>query len=233
MAAVMKSLAAATLSRTVFLWARLAAMAEAKIQPVPCVFLVSIRSARNSVNAAVVKHVCGYSSRWPPFMTTLSGPKSRIARAASFICTRVLISRPVSAPASCRLGVTTVASGSNLSFKAAMASRFSSGAPLLAIITGSTTSGSSFRSEIAAATASMIALLAEHSCLYRIAANIAHASFDLHDHKLWVDLQHPVDAGRILCRESGDRGHAKGAKRGDRFQIGLNPGSAARNRILR
>lgn len=64
----MKSLAAVTLSRTVFWCAKLAAMAEAKIQPVPCVVVVAMRSARNSVNSQpFVDNIGGYALQ----MTTL------------------------------------------------------------------------------------------------------------------------------------------------------------------
>ena len=54
MGAAMKSLAAITLSRTVFSFAELAAMAEAKIQRLPCAFLVLTRSLRISVGFTTV-----------------------------------------------------------------------------------------------------------------------------------------------------------------------------------
>jgi hypothetical protein len=51
MVAATNSLAVATLSRTVFPCAKLAAIAEAKIQPVPWVFFVLMLTAWNSVKS--------------------------------------------------------------------------------------------------------------------------------------------------------------------------------------
>ena len=159
-----------------------------KIQPLPCVFLVLMRSARNSVQiTSVVKNVSGEPALQAAFMMMFSGPISRIARAASFICSSVVISRPVSAPASCRLGVTTVASGSSLVLRASIASGFSRRAPLLAIITGSVTRGPSLRLEIAVNRVDDLGV-SEHSCLHRVATDVAGACFDLPGHKLRLDL---------------------------------------------
>ena len=77
-------------------------------------------------------------------------------RAASSMSASVATGRSARAAASCRLGVTTSASGSIRSMSAVRASGWSSGAPDLAIMTGSRTIGARARSRSRSATASTI-----------------------------------------------------------------------------
>jgi hypothetical protein len=89
---------------------------------------------------------------WPPVTSAAPAPIST-RRSASL--PRSSVSRPVSACASGRFGVTTVASGNSRPISVSTASGSSSRAPELAIMTGSTTSGRR-RPASSSATASMI-----------------------------------------------------------------------------
>ncbi len=92
----------------------------------------------------------------PPLTTTASGPRAEIFSAASLPSSRVSILTPEIASASMAFGVTTVATGRSLPTRVSLASGLRSSAPLLAIMTGSTTTGKPYPS-ISPATASMIA----------------------------------------------------------------------------
>lgn len=113
------------------------------------VFGIDTLSAKLTEFTTVVEDVGGYVFEMTALDDDIFWSQVADHPGGSFIC----------APASCRLGVPTVASGSNLVLRAVMASAFKRGAPLLAIIIGSTTSGFNLWLEIAAATASMIAVL--------------------------------------------------------------------------
>ena len=93
-------------------------------------------------------------------MTTAVAPISTMRRAASFLASSDRISILVSVSASGILGVTRNAWLMSSVFIAPSASSSSSRSPLLAIMTGSTTSSGISRSRTAAATASTIAALA-------------------------------------------------------------------------
>jgi hypothetical protein len=78
----------------------------------------------------------------PPLTTTYCGPNAWMARAASSISAIVPTGRPLNADASRRLGLATSARGSKTFRSATTASGRNMTAPLLAIITGSTTNRS-------------------------------------------------------------------------------------------
>ena len=112
--------AASTASATPSPRARPAAVAEAKLHPVPWLFGVSIRGARSSRVAVPSKTTSTASSpvsstAWPPLTTTTDGPSAPSARAASCCSARVRIGVSSSTWASRRLGVSTVAYGSRAS----------------------------------------------------------------------------------------------------------------------
>ena len=136
-------------------------MADAKVHPVPWVLRVSMRSASKVRNSLPSNNTSTADpSRWPPLTTTWRGPISKSFRAISFMPSTSDASMPVSAFASSRFGVTTVARGKSPSISVDTASGSSSASPLLASITGSTTMGMSGYARSASATAAMISALA-------------------------------------------------------------------------
>ena len=71
MAAVTYVFASDTAPSTVLPRASPAATADANVQPVPCVLVVAMRFAGNSVNAEPSNSTSTASSpKWPPFTTT-------------------------------------------------------------------------------------------------------------------------------------------------------------------
>ena len=161
-ASVMYSLARLMASGGASPLASPAAMAEANVQPVPWVFLDSIRGEvrRNSSSPPQTTSTALDSiSRLPPLMTTHRHPNFFSSRAAFRMASRSSILRSRSASASKTLGVMTVASGSSSSridWRASSASRES---PLLATITGSTTRLGMRKARIASATVRTISAL--------------------------------------------------------------------------
>ena len=138
-----------------------AAIAAANVQPVPWVLRVSMRSD-SSVSKFPPSNNTSTAgpSRCPPLTTTLRGPISKSLRATVRIPSTSEASIPVSARASSRFGVMTVARGISRSMSVDTASGSSSASPLLAIITGSTTRGISVYPRSASATAARISVLA-------------------------------------------------------------------------
>ena len=105
------------------------------VQPAPCVAATSCRATRISTWRVPSKR-WSTGSPCPPVTITAGAPSS---------CSRSASSRfepvPTRTSASARFGVTTVASGKRRATSVSTASSSSSRAPELAIITGSTTSG--------------------------------------------------------------------------------------------
>ena len=88
--------------------------------------------------------------------------------------------------------------------RASRASGSRRASPLFATITGSTTRGRSPCSTIFAATASMIRLFDEHSCLGCIRADIFHNGVDLAGDELRGDRVHALDSYRVLRGQRRD-----------------------------
>ena len=140
-----------------------AAIADANVQPVPCVLRVCTRidlNARYCFPSYSRSVDDASSSKCPPLITTARAPISTIRAAASRASSHDAILRSVSTSASGRFGVTTSASGSSSRTSALTASRSSSLWPPFATITGSTTRFSTRCSRIFAATVPMIAAFA-------------------------------------------------------------------------
>jgi len=153
------------------------------------VFGIDTLSAKLTEFTTVVEDVGGYVFEMTALDDDIFWSQVADHPGGSFIC----------APASCRLGVPTVASGSNLVLRAVMASAFKRGAPLLAIIIGSTTSGFNLWLEIAADGLDD-RRAREHSRLYRIAAHVAYAGFDLLHYEIPLDFQYGSNYHRPSCR---------------------------------
>ena len=120
--------------------ARFDAIAEDSVQPVPCVFEFSIRLPWNQVTCSPCTSTSFASSRlWPPFVSTAQPKAAWIRFAASTISAELRIVIPDSTSLSGMFGVITVASGSSFNLSVSTASSLISFAPLVAIITGSTT----------------------------------------------------------------------------------------------
>ena len=121
-------------------------MAELSVHPVPWVFLVSMRCAGSSTmrspsNSRSTRSLPG---RWPPFSSTQrsedKGSSSRRRSAARYISLTVSGARcSSSTPASGRLGVIRKACGNSASRIAEIALFASRLSPLLATMTGSST----------------------------------------------------------------------------------------------
>ena len=125
-------------------WAMPAAMAEARVQPVPWVWRVSMRGFSNTCSApsAVTRRSCTTGpSRWPPLTNTAPAPSSINAAAARRMSSGPAMVSPVSAQASGTLGVSTAACGTMRAFRVETAPASSSASPPFATITGSTTTG--------------------------------------------------------------------------------------------
>ena len=93
-------------------------------------------------------------------------------------------------------------------------------------MTGSTTSGSGC-SSTQSATASMIERGEEHPRLRGVDPDVAGDRVELRADE---PRRHLVDGGhlaRVLRREGDDRRHAVDARRGERLQVGLDPGPSA------
>ena len=116
-------------------------MADDSVQPVPWVFPVSMAGARNHRTVPLGRASTSFASfaPWPPF-TSAAPPHIPISwRAARSIAASSAMGKPHSTSASGMLGVTTSASGSRRARRAATASSSMRRAPLVATITGSTT----------------------------------------------------------------------------------------------
>src|SRR5437660_3138401 len=144
--------------------ARWAVMAAERTHPVPCTGgpalepLRPMRSPSNSRNdVPSYRTSTGFVSRWPPLTRTHSAPSPWRIRAASRIWPGSRISRPASAAASSRLGVTTRASGKSSATRAAWASTARSRVPLVETSTGSMTSWWRPQEPTAAATSRIVA----------------------------------------------------------------------------
>ena len=108
----------------------------------------------------------------------------------------------------------------------------SSDAPPLATITGShhdRNAGGTPRS-VHRQTASMIAASPSMPVLTASAPISSSTDRDLLAHEIRRDRLDAVDAARVLCGQRGDRGRGVAAERGDRLDVGLDAGPAARVR---
>mmetsp|Transcript_528 Transcript_528/g.1173 ORF Transcript_528/g.1173 Transcript_528/m.1173 type:complete len:204 (-) Transcript_528:66-677(-) len=142
-------------------------MAEASVQPVPCVFLVATIGREMSWRLSAVGPqrtsvaVPGVTpSRCPPFTSTYLGPRACRRRAASTMdATSVMGNSSSKAEASTVLGVMTVASGKRCSMRAGTQSDSAREQPLVATSTGSTTRCCTPYSSTLEATACTISLV--------------------------------------------------------------------------
>ena len=136
--------------------------------------------------------------------------------------------RPLSASASGMFGVIARASGSSSRHIACTPSASSSRAPLVETSTGSRTTSGSSSSLIAAATASTIAAVASMPIFVASIGQVAGDRFDLRRHEIGRQRRDRLDASRALHGHRGDRAGAVDAERGERLQVGLDAGAAAR-----
>ena len=143
------------------------------VQPAPCVAATSCRSTSISTCRSPSKRWSTASSPWPPVTITAGAPSSWIRSASSR-----LVPVPASASASIRFGVTTVASGNSRSTSASTASSWSSFAPELATITGSTTSGTRCTAEEVGDGVDQLAR-EEHARLRRVDADVGEDRLEL------------------------------------------------------
>ncbi len=155
-------LAAPVASARLIPLARNEAMADDSVHPVPCVFCVSTSGDVNVVGSCLSPvqsmsvTVPADVSRCPPLISTAFAP-SPMMRLAACLALAALVTRHWAMhSASARFGVTTVASGSNCSMSAVTASSSISRLPLVAIITGSSTTCRGFHCRSLTATVSMI-----------------------------------------------------------------------------
>ena len=124
-------------------------MAADSVQPVPWVLRVSARGASKLTGSIPAKRmsVAVGPSAWPPLIRTALAPASFSCHACMAISYSLRAGEPASsAAASARLGVISVASGISIERSASTASGSSSGSPLAAIITGSSTTGTPAKS---------------------------------------------------------------------------------------
>ncbi len=86
-------------------------MAEASVQPVPCVARVSMRASSNSCSPSASPEAPGPGAapedvddhrarRWPPFSSTARGPMASSCATALRIASTLSMTTPVSASAS-------------------------------------------------------------------------------------------------------------------------------------
>ena len=67
----------------------------------------------------------------------------------------------------------------------------------------------------------------DHPDLHRVWPQVGEDTVQLQREKIGGDLIDPLDAGRILGRQSRDRAHGKYAVHGHGLDIGLDPGASA------
>ena len=177
--------------------ARPAAIADANVQPVPCVLRLSMRGVRNSVNVLAVEEqvddriVVRVPADVPPLMTTAAGahlvdPPRRLARvvgerdaaAAQHLRFRDVRRHDARAAAAARRAAP------------ARRRRRAGASPLLTTITGSTTTSGSSSSSIAAATASTIAAVASMPILVACDVDVAGDRFDLRRDEIGRQRRH-------------------------------------------
>lgn len=161
MARCTQRFACPTASRSGVPFAKPAVIAAEKVQPVPWSARVSMRGDDKRTISTPSKKRSSASPppSAPPFTTTAPAPIETSSRAATSMSASERSSLPISAPASWRFGVRSVASGNSRSRTAATISSPPSGAPCLEISTGSTTSGTPGSRPSASATPSTIAAL--------------------------------------------------------------------------
>ena len=117
-------------------------MAAEYVQPVPCVWFVSVRSASRIRKPLELSSTSvALPTRCPPFTNTALQPNDKIRSAARFMASMESTVNPANEEASCRLGVTNAAQGSSCRTSASRASSAIKEAPCLEIITGSTING--------------------------------------------------------------------------------------------
>ena len=116
-------------------------MALESVQPVPWVLGLSIRRPRNQRVSPSGRQSRSFASFiwWPPLQRTAQPYSALIFLAAASMSSAPFISRPESISASGMLGVTTSARGRSAALSVPMASSRRSFAPLVATMTGSTT----------------------------------------------------------------------------------------------
>ena len=116
-------------------------MADESVQPVPCVFFVSMRSPRShsSEPSGVTSRSFASAVPWPPFTRTALPHAAAIARAASAMSASPSMRPSARISASGMLGVTTLASGSSSRLSTSSASSAIRRDPDVDTMTGSTT----------------------------------------------------------------------------------------------
>ena len=199
---------------------RFAATAEASVQPVPCASSCS-RAWRigctpsPSASRSTTSSREASAGRWPPFSSTARAPSSRSASIAPCIASTLPIARPSSSSASGMFGVTIVASGSRRVRSASSASASSRRAPVVATMTGSSTTCAGDAASSASATASITSRVGEHAQLHRADGEVIEAGVDLRAQEAGVGHVHRGHAARVLGGERGDRatGRARDARR--------------------
>ena len=126
------------------------------MQPVPCVLAVAIRGARIQCGAAPAtssKSLTTSPAKCPPLSSTARAPFASSSCAAACMSASLVKLRPTNSDASSRFGVTSTARPNNSRTNAAIAGLSISTAPLVATITGSSTTwGSAWRSMASATT---------------------------------------------------------------------------------
>ena len=148
MACVMNSFAAVTAFTSDSPRASRAVIAAEYVQPVPCVETPRTNGADNISSVLPSKKTSTASRaprRCPPLTSAAQPNRPCNTRAAARNPSSSRTDKPVSNSASSRFGVTSAASGSNSRWRRFTAADCSSRAPLVAIITGSTTSGGARR----------------------------------------------------------------------------------------
>ena len=113
---------------------------------------------------------------------------------------------------------------------AATASSRRSRAPELAIITGSTTSGTRCAARGTSATVSIDRRAEEHPGLRRVDADVVEHRLELGADELGRHLVDRRHAAGVLRGQRHDRAHPVAAEARERLQVGLDPGAAARVR---
>ena len=166
-------------------------------------------------------------SRWPPFSSTLAGPRARRAAAAASISARVAgAGRPSRAPASGRLGVIRSASGRSRVRRRATASGSQQAVAALGDHhrveddVGRPPRGETLghgRDDLDAA---------EHPELDRIDPQVAEHGVHLLPHECGIDGVDRLHPQRVLGGQRGDDRGAVDAECGEGLEIGLDAGAA-------
>ena len=167
----------------------------------------------------------------PPLSSTAFGPSESSIAPARSRSSPDCSAKPQSRSASGRLGVISAARGKRSAFRTSIVPSSASAAPLVATITGSTTSGMPrrcFRQRRGDGQRDLGR--AQHADLDRVGADIGKTALDLLAHDIGRNEMDGADAGGVLRGDGGDRRHGVGAERRRRLDVGLDAGAAARVR---